>query len=110
MEGCPIHDYANISSYSNFNNDITCSPESIMQGLGNSTVIPWLPMITMKEELINHMKDEVVTIKLEDEEENYLEGLSNRIITFIDILKTQQSKMDEAEKESKRYSSVYNVY
>ena len=50
MEGCPIHDYSNISSYSNFNNDITCSPESIMQGLGNSTVIPWLPMITMKEE------------------------------------------------------------
>ena len=102
MEGCPIHDYASISSYANFNNELTCSPESIMQDLGNYTVKPWLPMITMKEELINHMKEEVVTTKLDDEDENYLEGLSNRIITFIDILKTQQSKMDEAEEIMKQ--------
>ena len=103
MEGCPIHDYTNLSSYANFNNEITCSPESIIQDLGNSTTVKsWLPMITMKEELINHMKDDVVTIKLDDEEENYLEGLSNRIITFIDALKTQQSTMDEAEKIMKQ--------
>ena len=96
MEGCPINGYDIMSSYPNYNNNVTCSPESILQELGNANignanVVPWLPMITMKEELINHMKDDVVTT-LDGEEDNYFEDLSNRIITFIDKIKIQQTK------------------
>jgi hypothetical protein len=106
MEGCPINGFDIMSSYPNYNNNVTCSPESILQELGNANigntnVVPWLPMITMKEELINHMKDDVVTT-LDEEEDNYFEDLSNRIITIIDKIKIQQTKMNEIEETMKQ--------
>ena len=57
MEGCPLDDFDKLSP--DYNESI-CSPESIMDGLGNVKDISWLPLISMKEELINHMKEDSI--------------------------------------------------
>ena len=93
MTGFPLND-TNFSmcpsSYQNFDYLSTCSPESVMENMGNVKGITWLPIITMREELINHMKDDFQNdITLDEEEEKYLDGTSNLIIKFIDRFNSQ---------------------
>lgn len=106
MTGYPLND-TNLSlcpsSYQNFDYLSTCSPESVMENMGNVKGITWLPIITMREELINHMKDDFQNdITLDEEEEKYLEGTSNLIIKFIDRFKSQLEKMNKAEEVMKK--------
>ena len=95
MEG---HSLDNYCPYLNYDNNTTCSSETIMEDMGNVKGTTWLPIITMKENLINHMKDDFNNdIKLDEEEEKYLDGTSNLIIQFMERFKKQQTKMDESE-------------
>ena len=83
----------NYSPYQNYDNNVTCSSESIMENMGNVKGITWLPIITMKEDLINHMKDDFTNdIKLDEEEERYLDDTSNHIIQFMERFKKQLKK------------------
>jgi len=93
MEGYPIN---GLSSYDN----ISCSTstDSIMASMCNVTPGSWVPIITMKEELINHMKEDLTTDDLIDtEEESYLEGTSYLIIKFMQRFNSQLNTMNEAE-------------
>ena len=93
MEGYPLTEF---SSYDN----ISCSTSiyPLMESMGNVKVESWLPIITMKEELINHMKEDVTSdIQLDKDEETHLDGTSNLIIKFMEQFKNQLNKMNEAE-------------
>ena len=52
MEGYPL------TEFSDYDNVTGTSTYSLMESMGNVKGISWLPIITMKEELINHMKDD----------------------------------------------------
>lgn len=106
MEGFPLSRFDNYdvsSCNDNMNSlDIYSNAESIMNNLGNIKCVSWLPIITMKEELIDHMKDDFNNdINLNEEEESYLERTSNEMIKFIEKFKNQLNKMNEAEEEMK---------
>ena len=78
MEGCPLADFNNLTTAYN---ESICSPESIMDGLGNVKGITWLPLIDMKEELINHMKedsiaDDIPFSKIDELSDSLLSSLS----------------------------------
>ena len=97
MEGYPLTEF---SDYDN----VTCSSTySLMESIGNVQGVTWLPIITMKEELINHMKDDISNdIKLDEEEETYLDGTSNLIIKFMERFREQHKLMNNAEGDMKR--------
>ena len=97
MEGYPLTEF---SDYDN----VTCSSTySLMESMGNVQGVTWLPIITMKEELINHMKDDISNdIKLDEEEETYLDGTSNLIIKFMERFREQHKLMNNAEGDMKR--------
>ena len=71
----------------------------IMEQMGNIAEVPWLPLITMKEELISHMKESIV---IEEPVNDDLNELSASIIQFMKDLQFQRSKMNEAEKKMKQ--------
>ena len=97
MEGYPLTEYAD---YDNVSCSSTCS---LMDSMGNTKEIKWLPIITMKEELVNHMKEDISNdSKLEDEDETYLDDTSNQFIQFMERFREQQKLMDNAECDMKR--------
>jgi len=103
MEGFPLNEFNNnLTSYQGL--DATCSTESIMNSMsGTIQNITWLPIITMKEELINHMKaDFTSAIQLDEEVEKYLDGTSNLIIKFMERFKAQHHEMLEKERRMKQ--------
>jgi len=74
-----------------------------MDPMGNIKGTTWLPIITMKEELINLMKDDISNdIKLVEEDEEYINHTSNHIINFMERFRQQQNIMDNAEDDMKR--------
>ena len=95
MEGCPLSDFNNLTTAYNEN---ICSPESIMDGLGNVKGITWLPVIAMKEELINHMKEDSIT---DDISFSKVDELSDSLIEFMKDFNGYKNSMDEAEKRMK---------
>ena len=95
MEGYPLNEFNNTSFYQNYNNESTCSPESIMDELGNVKGITWLPLIAMKEELINHMKEDSLA---EDLSFSKIDELSDALIDFMKDFNQYKKSMDEAEK------------
>ena len=95
MEGCPLYDFNNLTTAYNEN---ICSPESIMDGLGNVKGITWLPVIAMKEELINHMKEDSIT---DDISFSKVDELSDSLIEFMKDFNGYKNSMDEAEKKMK---------
>jgi hypothetical protein len=97
MEGYPLTEFAD---YDN----VTCSSTySLIESMGNVQGVTWLPIITMKEELINHMKDDISNdIKLDEEEETYLDGTSDLIIKFMERFREQHKLMNNAEGDMKR--------
>jgi len=95
MEGCPLSDFNNLTTAYNEN---ICSPESIMDGLGNVKGITWLPVIAMKEELINHMKEDSIT---DDISFSKVDELSDSLIEFMKDFNGYKNSMDEAEKKMK---------
>ena len=97
MEGCPF------LPFSDYNELSGSSTYSLMDNMGNVEGVTWLPIITMKEELINHMKEDISNdINLEAEDETYLNDTSNNIIDFMERFKEQQKSMDNAEDAMKR--------
>ena len=97
MEGCPLHEFDDFSNL-NYNNETTCSPETIMNELGNVKSISWLPLITMKEELINHMKEDSIT---DDISFSKIDELSDLLIDFMKDFNEYKNSMDYAEKQMK---------
>jgi len=95
MEGCPLSDFNNLTTAYN---ESICSPESIMDGLGNVKGITWLPVIAMKEELINHMKEDSIT---DDISFSKVDELSDSLIEFMKDFNGYKNSMDEAEKRMK---------
>ena len=95
MEGCPLSDFNNLTTAYN---ESICSPESIMDGLGNVKGITWLPVIAMKEELINHMKEDSIT---DDISFSKVDELSDSLIEFMKDFNGYKNSMDEAEKKMK---------
>ena len=95
MEGCPLSDFNNLTTAYN---ESICSPESIMDGLGNVKGITWLPVISMKEELINHMKEDSIT---DDISFSKVDELSDSLIEFMKDFNGYKNSMDEAEKKMK---------
>ena len=95
MEGCPLSDFNNLTTAYN---ESICSPESIMDGLGNVKGITWLPVIAMKEELINHMKEDSIA---DDIPFSKIDELSDSLIEFMKDFNGYKNSMDEAEKKMK---------
>ena len=98
MEGYPLNEFNNTSFYQNYNNESTCSPESIMDELGNVKGITWLPLIAMKEELINHMKEDSIA---DDIPFSKIDELSDSLIEFMKDFNGYKNSMDEAERKMK---------
>ena len=95
MEGCPLDDFDKLTpDY----NESTCSPESIMDELGNVKGITWLPLIAMKEELINHMKEDSIA---DDIPFSKIDELSDSLIEFMKDFNGYKNSMDEAERKMK---------
>ena len=103
MEGFPLSNFSEYN-YSNDNlstNNLSTNNLSIMNQ-SNMQVVSWLPIITMKEELINHMKDtQTDHITLDESEETYLDNVSNTLIEFMKKFRSQLLAMNEAEKKMK---------
>ena len=95
MEGCPLSDFNNLTTAYNESN---CSPESIMDELGNVKGITWLPLIAMKEELINHMKEDSIA---DDIPFSKIDELSDSLIEFMKDFNGYKNSMDEAERKMK---------
>ena len=96
MEGYPL------SEYSDYDNVTCSSTHPLMDPMGNIKGTTWLPIITMKEELINLMKDDISNdIKLVEEDEEYINHTSNHIINFMERFRKQQTIMDKAESDMK---------
>ena len=95
MEGCPLADFDNLTSA--YNESIS-SPESIMDGLGNVKGITWLPLIAMKEELINHIKEDSIA---DDIPFSKIDELSDSLIEFMKDFNGYKNSMDEAERKMK---------
>ena len=92
MEGYPLTGYDNMtSSY----NESLCSPETIMDSIGNSNSISFTPLISMKEELINHMKEDSLA---DDLSFSKIDELSDSLIDFMKDFNEYKKSMDEAEK------------
>ena len=98
MEGYPLTGYDNLSGYDNMTssyNESLCSPETIMDSIAHVPHKPWESLITMKEELINHMKDENIS---HDVPFSKIDELSNSLIDFMKDFNEYKKSMDEAEK------------
>ena len=105
MEGFPLNEYDNMSSFQPYSSgsEATCSTYQILESICPTTDSKIEPILFMKEELINHMKGDFTNdIKLDEEEETYLEGTSNLMILFIERFKKQQQKMKDAEIKMKK--------
>jgi len=104
MEGYPINEFNNYTSYSNISsNESTCSTEIIMENLGDTTGITWAPILYMKERLINHLKCNNQLISNETENKiKELDEFSDKIIQFIKEFTKQLIKMDKAEEDMKK--------
>jgi len=96
MEGCPL---SNFSPSSNFTGSNYETPDSIMENMGTTRGHDWLPLLTMKEELINHMKEDI-TVSSSDNA--LLDDLSTNIIQFMKDFNKQKDRMDKAEEDMKR--------
>ena len=100
MQGYPLTEYENITCSG------TCDPTYTMSTLDNMVPfenVKWSPIVSIKEELVNHMKENITNdIQLEDEEEKYLEGTSNLLIKFMERFQQQQKRMNMAEIKMKR--------
>ena len=110
MEGFPLSNFSDFN-YSNDNlstNNLSTNNLSIMNQ-SNMQVVSWLPIITMKEELINHMKDtQTDHIILDESEETYLDNVSNTLIEFMKKFRSQLLTMNEAEKKMKECMNKTN--
>ena len=95
MEGCPLNGYDNMTNSYNYS---LCSSENIMEDIGNISHTPWETLIIMKEELINHMKDENLAYDLPFSK---VDELSNLFIDFMKEFNNYKKSMDEAEKNMK---------
>jgi len=95
MEGYPLTGYDNMTS---FYNESLCSSESIMESMTNISHTSWTPLITMKEELINHMKADSIA---EDISFSKIDELSDSLIEFMKDFNEYKKSMDEAEKNMK---------
>lgn len=94
MEGYPL------TSFDNYN--ISCSNDVSIFHNSNIQAVSWLPLITMKEELINHIKDTSTNdIQLDETEQSFLDNVSNTMIEFMKKFKTQLERMNQAEKKMK---------
>ena len=96
MEGYPLDS----CNYSLYNNDTTDFTVSIMDSLTNDIkIVTWLPLISMKEELTNHMKDSVV---IDEPVNESINNLSKDIIKFMKDFNIQKMALDVAEKKMKQ--------
>jgi len=95
MEGCPLNGYDNMTNSYNYS---LCSSENIMEEIGNISHTPWETLIIMKEELINHMKEESLAYDLPFSK---VDELSNLFIDFMKEFNNYKKSMDEAEKNMK---------
>ena len=94
MEGYPL------TSFGNYN--ISCSNDVSIFHNSDIQAVSWLPLITMKEELINHIKDTSINdIQLDETEQSFLDNVSNTMIEFMKKFKTQLERMNQAEKKMK---------
>jgi hypothetical protein len=93
MNGFPLNEYD--YGYQN----ITCSTSEIMDQMGNVVGETWMPLISMKEELINHMKDSTINMDVSFPK---LDELSTSIITFMKEFNTYKKSMDAAEEQMKQ--------
>lgn len=94
MDGCPLAPYDTMSAFQNYNNETTCSTDTIMDKIGTIIVKPWQTLITMKEDLINYMKDDYI---IDQEPTKELDELSNTFIQFMKEFKEQKKTLDEVE-------------
>ena len=100
LQGYPLIEYENITCSG------TCDPTYTMTTLDNMVSfenVKWNPIISIKEELVNHMKENITNdIQLDIEEEKYLEGTSNLLIKFMERFQQQQTRMNIAENKMKQ--------
>jgi len=103
MDGFPLSSF---SSFSQLAPDLSSSdlPESIMENMVKTKDQEWLPLIEMKEELINHMKEDVIIPPSDGTSpvDRSLDDLSTRIIQFMKDFNEQRARMDKAEKKMKQ--------
>lgn len=92
MEGYPLNEF------NNYPNNLTYNNDSIMDELGNVKGISWLPLISMKEELINHMKEDSTA---DDVSFSKIDELSDLLIDFMKDFNEYKKSMDDAEKQMK---------
>ena len=96
MQGFPLDS----CNYSLYDNDTTDFSVSIMDSLNNDMeTVSWLPLITMKEELITHMKESVV---IDEPVNESINNLSKDLIKFMKGFTVQKKRMDEAEIKMKK--------
>ena len=108
MEGYPLSDY-NMTSYQPYGLDATCSTNQILESICPMPDDKIRPLLSIKEDLINHMKDDFINdSQLDEEEETYLEGTSNLITQFIERFKKQQQTMQDAEIKMKKVIETNN--
>ena len=74
-----------------------------MENLGDTTGITWVPIISMKERLINQLKENNKFISKENDDKlKELEVFSDKVIQFMKEFTKQQRMMDKAEEDMKR--------
>ena len=103
MEGYPLSEYNNMSLFQTYGSDAICSTNQILESICPTPDDKIRPLLSIKEDLINHMKDDFINdSQLDEEEETYLEGTSNIITQFIERFKKQQQTMQDAEIKMKK--------
>ncbi len=101
MEGYPL------TNFDNYN--ISCSNDVSIFHNSDIQAVSWLPLITMKEELINHIKDTSTNdIQLDETEQSFLDNVSNTMIEFMKKFKTQLTRMNDAEQKMKEAMNTNN--
>ena len=109
MEGYPLSEYNNMSLFQTYGSDAICSTNQILESICPTPDDKIRPLLSIKEDLINHMKDNFINdSQLDEKEETYLEGTSNLIIQFIERFKKQQQKMIDVEIKMKKVIETNN--
>ena len=109
MEGYPFNETLNStcsstypSTYPSIYSPINYTPESVMSNIETLKEKEWLPIITMKEELINQLKDNSFIRNKDTEDSDDLDDLdefSNSFIKFMKDFKQSQQLFKVAEDE-----------
>ena len=95
MEG---HTYDNLSYHNMTTSLCDSSTDPMTSLLEPPPVKPWEILLTMREELINHMRVDYI---IGEEEDSHLNDISNVLIQFMKDFNEQRDKMDHVEKSLK---------